>query len=103
MEPRAPVACSLGTDALAERRAQWRRLAAAALRDAVHVPGGARLTFRDGPDVAPRLRALAAAEAGCCGFARWEVIEDDGVLVLEATSEGMGVVAVRDMLAALSS
>lgn len=103
MEPSTPVACTLDAGALAGRRAEWRRLAASALRESAEIPGGVRLTFDGGAGVAARLRGLVAAESVCCGFARWDVAESDGAVVLEAISQGGEVEAVRGMLGVLTS
>jgi MerR family transcriptional regulator, copper efflux regulator len=92
-----PVACSLAAAPLAERLALWHGLTETALRQLTIVPGGVRLVFGGGEEVARSVRELAAAESECCAFARWNVAAADGATVLEVTAAGEGIAAVRAM------
>ncbi|MZE80651.1 heavy metal-responsive transcriptional regulator [Streptomyces xinghaiensis] len=63
----APVACTLGGAELVERTERWRQLAGRAERRE-EIPGGVRLSFPAGVELAGEAAALAAAELGCCAF-----------------------------------
>ena len=76
------VGCSLPKADLADRLNAWRALEPARV-DGLRSKGGFRVRFRGEPSVYQWLRALAAAERSCCGWARWEVIDDGGYSVLE--------------------
>ncbi len=67
---------------LAARLDAWRGLEAARV-DGQRTEGGFRVRFRGEPTVYESLRTLVAAERDCCGWARWEVMEEDGWSVLE--------------------
>lgn len=56
---------------------------------------GIRLTFQ--ASARKELERLTAAERDCCGFANWVVTENDGLLVMDVSSEGFGVEAVRSL------
>lgn len=90
-----PVACTLDGREFAEREVSWQDLAQRALVDATATTGGVRLRYRPAPGVQDDLEALAAGERACCRWASWAVTADDGAIVLEATSEGDGVVALQ--------
>jgi hypothetical protein len=95
-----PIACTLSAGQLAERRATWRALAERALHDQREVPAGMRLTFSPEDDVEATLRELARLEAGCCAFAQWTVERSVDAVVLDVSSTGHGVAAVRELFAA---
>ena len=79
-----PVACTLGRG---EIRARERELRAAfvALVGSVLTDHGFRWAFRDGPGVETKVRQIAAREAACCAFARFDVRRTEGQIVLEVT------------------
>jgi len=90
------IACSLTAEELPERRRRWRALPLTARTEIV---GGVRLTFRAGPGVEERVRALAALERDCCGFARFEVYGGAAEVALDVTSSEDGIRAVREIFA----
>jgi hypothetical protein len=89
------IACSLSPAELPERQARWRALMERALEDRAPAPEGLRLAFRADPGVEDELRALAELERECCGFAAFAVQAAGDRVVLEVTSSGEGVAAVR--------
>jgi hypothetical protein len=78
-----PVACTLTDSEGPQRMARWAALGQRAHPVVTH-RDGCRLEVRYAamPGTAHELRALAAAEAACCAFARWQVREDGGQPVL---------------------
>lgn len=91
------VACTLSRDEFAAQGERWGRVRAEAARECVE-PDGVRLTFRDVPWVEEELRALVAVENRCCAWARWEVRQQDGELMLHVTSTGEGISILHTML-----
>ena len=69
---------------LAARLDAWRALEAARV-DGLRREAGFHVRFRGEPSVCESLRTLVAAERDCCGWARWEVVEEDGWAVLKVT------------------
>jgi MerR family transcriptional regulator, copper efflux regulator len=88
---RAPVACSLGGEGMAERGARWRSVLRGAAR--VEVPDGLRLTIPAERFTA--LAELAAAERECCPFFDFRFHLDGRDLHFEvrAPVEGAGLLA----------
>ena len=76
--------CSLSAAELEDRRAAWEAIAATRV-DGVRNEGGFRVRFRSQSGISDSLRALVAAERDCCGWARWEVIDDGDCSVLEVS------------------
>lgn len=63
-------------------------------------PDGLRLAFRDAAGVEAELEALVAVENHCCAWASWDVVREDGEVVMRARSTGDGVAALHGMFAA---
>jgi hypothetical protein len=93
------IACSLSPTDLAERRARWAALTERWLLERALVPGGVRLAFHADDGTESELRALAALERECCGFASFRVTSSRGRVTLDVTAEGDGVAAVRGIFA----
>jgi|SRR5213592_378253 len=91
------IACSLGQEELAERRARWHALADDGLIERVETATGVRLAFRSGASTERELRELAALERQCCAFARFDVSASRGRLLLDVSAPPDGVAAVRAM------
>jgi hypothetical protein len=91
------IACSLGHEELAERRARWRALVAESLIERTETSAGVRLAFRSGAVADRELRELAALERECCAFARFEVRTSGGQLLLDVSAPPEGVGAVQAM------
>jgi hypothetical protein len=91
------IACTLRPDELPERRRRWAALLERALVERAPIDAGVRLSLAPEPGVEQELRALAALEGECCGFARFAVAASKDRVVLAVTSTGDGVVAVREL------
>lgn len=78
------LGCSLSRDELVDRRAAWGDVEPAVV-DRQRTEDGFRVRFQAQLRVTADLRALAAAEQSCCGWASWAVTEEDGYAVLEVT------------------
>jgi hypothetical protein len=89
------IACTLSPAQLPERRARWVALMERALAGRAEIADGLRLTFRAECGVEDELRALAVLERDCCGFAAFAVSPSGTRVVLDVTSSGEGVEAVR--------
>jgi hypothetical protein len=86
------IACSLTGDGQRERLNEWKSLlAVAASRE--ELPNGMRFRFR--PNLAERVRSLAAAEQECCSFLRFDTAEAEDGLVLTVETERSGQEALR--------
>jgi len=83
----APWGCSLDSDVLTARTAQWRALAAAAT-SIERGSGTARLMLPADPEMIAAVAALCAAETACCPHARFllEVTAGQVILTVEAPS-----------------
>jgi len=55
------------------------------------------LRFRFRPELAERVRSLAAAEQECCSFLRFEVVEGGDDVVMTVETEEAGQEALRFM------
>src|SRR2546423_6119565 len=92
------IACMLTGANQNTQRERW-----VALREAYgiarhEVPDGLRLTFADDPAVEAELQALIEVENRCCAWAVWSVEHDDeGALVMAASSQGDGVPTLHAM------
>ena len=91
------IACSLGQEELAERRARWHALADEGLIERVETATGVRLAFRSGSAAERELRELAALERQCCAFARFDVSVSGEELLLDVSAPPEGVPAVQAM------
>jgi hypothetical protein len=81
--PDLPIACTLSPDGLTERLAMIDALAADHLLDRAATDAGVRVRLRDAPGVERRARDLVAAESRCCAFLDFDLVREDGALVLE--------------------
>jgi hypothetical protein len=94
---REAIACSLGQEALAERRQRWDALGARAGIDIVTRNSGLRLIYRADSGVEEELRALAALEREWWGFADWSVRLRHGMVVLDIRGESdVAIAAVQE-------
>ena len=80
-----PIACTLRPAELADRTAELRELAEAALRSREPLADGERLTFEAGAETEQRLRGAVAAEAACCAFLRMDLRSEPDALGLDVT------------------
>lgn len=78
-------ACSLSVRELAGRASDWRKLRDEALIEETTVEQRIVAQYERREDVLLRLRALIDAEAICCPFLRFELVDDGDVLRLEVT------------------
>lgn len=86
------IACSLTGDGQRERLNEWKSLLAVA-ESREELPNGMRFRFR--PNLAERVRSLAAAEQECCSFLRFDAAEAEDGLVLTVETERSGHEALR--------
>lgn len=93
---RIPVACSLVGDAYADRLDRWRVVLGDASSVRARIPNGVEIGFAE--RAAPALADLVAAERECCGWARWDLSQAQGAVVLRVTaSEPIGVDILREV------
>jgi hypothetical protein len=76
------IACSLTAAELPERLAEIAALGEAALLDAQVLERRATLRFAAHDGIRPRLEAIIAAEARCCGFMSFDLRDDGAQIVL---------------------
>lgn len=76
--------CTLSGREVVDRRAAWEELAPAII-DRARTAGGLRVRFRRDPRAVELLHALVDAEGECCGWAAWELVEEDTCAVLRVT------------------
>jgi hypothetical protein len=93
------VACTLTDHDLALQAKRWRALGARAGLERLDVDDGIRIGFRDDHGVEEELRALVVVENSCCSWASWDVLREDGSLVMSARSSGDGIAALHGMFA----
>lgn len=86
------IACSLTASGQRERLSEWKSLLAVA-ESREELPTGMRFRFR--PDLAERVRSLAAAEQECCSFLRFDVVEASKDVVMTVETEEAGQEALR--------
>jgi hypothetical protein len=91
------VACTLTNEDLGTQAERWTRLRSEAGLDRVETENGLRLRFRDERAVEEELQALVAVENECCVWASWDVLREDGELVMQASSTGEGVASLHAM------
>jgi hypothetical protein len=89
------IACSLQPAELGDRRAVWERLAERALRETRFAAEGVQLVYARSEETQRELEELARLEAQCCSFAEWRVTRRGDEILLDVTSAGDGVTAVR--------
>lgn len=91
------VRCTLEGPALIERIIEWRQVASRATGRRVET-GRIVSTYPSDPELIERLRALIAAEAECCSFMEFDVVEEgDEVTVELRVPDGMSDVLVAMM------
>lgn len=95
-----PTACTLGPADGRDRLERWRALHARAQPVARRDGAVLELRYAAVPGGFDELAALAAAEAGCCGFVTWRAWLDGDAPVLTVTSPD-GDVTGLDVVAAL--
>jgi hypothetical protein len=78
-----PIACTLSPGQYQDRTGELAALAARALRSRERRPDGEQLIFTDSADTERELRAVIAAEAGCCAFLRMDLQRAEDGLVLD--------------------
>ena len=92
-----PVACSLGDEALRERRALFRKLLLSQVTNVERTDSGLRLTFAEGETVRENIETFVDLERQCCGFLSFTVLADRGVsLTIDGPPEAQPTV---DMIA----
>ena len=92
------VACTLTDTDLKTQSARWINLGENFGMGRYQTEEGLRLTFRDHPAVAAELQALVSVESECCSWATWTVESDgNGILVMEARSQGDGITTLHGM------
>jgi hypothetical protein len=91
------VACDLGAGGAAAQARRWERLGREAGLGRAETADGLEIRFRDETAVERELRELAAVESRCCAWARWEVYQANGELVLRASSTPEGAAAMHAM------
>lgn len=93
-----PIACTLGSEDLSDRRRTWEALSAQ-ITATDRIAGGFAVRYRATEEVVQRLPALAEAEAECCGFAGWSVRRESDDVVLEVSGPEAALAALREEFA----
>lgn len=94
MEVHLPIACSLDANSTNEREKEWRALLESPYLRRDEIADGVRLTFRSSDNMNREAKRLVDLERSCCAWIRWDVIEDDASLTIEATAltdEGINI------------
>ena len=86
------IACSLTAGGQRELLNEWKSLLAVA-ESREESPSGMRFRFR--PNLAERVRSLAAAEQECCAFLRFGLVEAGDEVVMTVETEEAGQEALR--------
>lgn len=85
-----PVACSLSTDAMEERRDAWQALVARYLLERERAEGRLALRFTSSADVEATVRRLAELERECCPFLELSVaVGPEGVRLTVLAPSGV--------------
>ncbi|MDP8910065.1 MAG: hypothetical protein M3N47_13340 [Chloroflexota bacterium] len=92
-----PIACTLTSDQKRDRMSLIGTLASDALVGHEPIDGGVRARFRNDPGIERRVRDLAAAEAQCCAFLRFDVDNDASAVLLDITGSPQAQPAIRAM------
>ena len=90
------AACSLGTDEMRQRLADWRRLRDRAT-SITPIPGGARLSFDATEPMAP-IAGLASLESECCAFYTFGLRIDGPTRELDISAGTDGEAAVHALI-----
>ncbi len=89
------IACSLQSRQLSDRLAVWERLGERTLRQSRSTTHGVQLVYAGSEETERELEELARLEGHCCSFAQWRVTRSGDKVLLDVTSTGDGVTAVR--------
>lgn len=92
-----PAACTLTSEAGAERWRVWQVLADQALIEQRETERGVRLSYSATPGVEEKLRELVVLEEECCAFADWRVEPRGDQVILEVTTPEESVDALQTM------
>ncbi len=101
--PPAPIACSLGAEALASRLATVTAIGQRSLLGVDRSTAMPTLRFRSDPPTLAALEQFVAAERACCGFLDLSLREADGVLMLAIAAPAEGAAVVEGLVAAFSN
>lgn len=82
-----PVACVLDRGDGEARMARWQRLAEHGAPSACRSGHELEVRYQAGPGVRAELEALVAAEAECCSFVTWTVVQDGDEAVLQVVAD----------------
>jgi hypothetical protein len=96
-EAASPIACSLTSQEIETRGAEWSAL----MRHAATVvanDGGARATFASDPAMAARVADLAVREQECCPFFRFTIEIVAGGLTLDVAAPAEAGALARQLL-----
>src|SRR5437868_1289145 len=91
------VACTLGGHDLALQAERWQALRAHGEIGRTTTDDGLHIRFRAADGVEAELRALVAVENECCAWASWNVVREQGSVVLDVRSTGEGVATLHGM------
>ncbi len=90
-----PIACTLSSDELRDRRALWERIDADVVSKHRH-DQGFEIVYAATPEVERVLPSLVDAETRCCGFASWRLARDAGNVVLHVSGPADGVTSLAE-------
>lgn len=93
-----PIACTLGSSALAAQIERWTKLYADASTGRVETDHGLHVSFRSDPAVETELRDLVAVEIGCCAWADWSIRSGAEKLTLAISATGDAVAVIHTWL-----
>ena len=84
-------ACDLGVFTDTERAAhhQHQKELFAITKSTTELPDGYKLSWTANPATLEQLRAWVTLEQRCCSFLNLEILEQDSIISLEMTGEGM--------------
>ena len=92
-----PIACTLDEAGLATQAERWTTLVTEHGTGRTETGDGVHLAFRDRPGVEAELETLVEVENRCCAWASWDVVREDGEVVMRARSAGDGVATLHSM------
>ncbi len=94
------IACGLGSEDAGTQAERWTRLGREAGLGRTETADGLEIRFRGEPAVERELLALVSAESRCCAWARWEVYQAAGELVMRVSSTPEGAAGLHAMFRA---
>ena len=100
MPTELPIACSLSALNMSKRLAEMSAIGRSAMLDLETSGRSARLRFRHGPGVLPRLEAIVAAEAECCAFLAMRLRIEPDAIELDIDSPAGAEAILGEMVAA---